>query len=40
LEERCAKALYANLGLEFKVVSGSRLPDYVNAAKAARKEGA
>ncbi len=39
IEERCARALYSNLGLEFKVVEGFGLDDYVGAAKAiARKE--
>jgi len=35
IEERCAKALYSNLGLEFKVVEGFRLDDYVKAARTA-----
>jgi hypothetical protein len=35
IEERCAKALYSNLGLEFKVVEGFRLDDYVEAARKA-----
>jgi hypothetical protein len=39
IEERCAKALYSNLGLEFKVVEGNRLDDYVEAAKSASKKG-
>jgi len=34
LEERCARTLYANLGLEFKVVEGYELDDYVEAARA------
>ena len=39
LEERCARTLYANLGLEFKVVPGYELDDYVEAARATvRKE--
>ncbi len=38
IEERCARALYSNLGLEFKVVSGFRLDDYVAAARKARKD--
>jgi limonene-1,2-epoxide hydrolase len=39
LEERCARTLYANLGLEFKVVAGYELDDYVEAARATvRKE--
>jgi hypothetical protein len=33
IEERCAKALYSNLGLEFKAVEGFRLNDYVAAAR-------
>jgi hypothetical protein len=37
IEERCAKALYSNLGLEFKVVEGFELDDYVEAAKTASK---
>ena len=37
IEERCAQALYSNIGLEFKVVSGFRLDDYVEAARRARK---
>ena len=32
LEESCARALYANLGLDFRVVEGFRLTDYVKAA--------
>ena len=40
LEEQCARTLYANLGLEFKVVEGSSLDDYVEAArKLVRKSG-
>ena len=35
IEERCAKALYSNLGLEFKAVEGFSLADYVEAARAA-----
>jgi len=38
IEERCARALYSTLGLEFKVVSGFRLDDYVGAARKARKD--
>jgi hypothetical protein len=38
IEERCARALYSNLGLEFKVVAGFRLDDYVEAARKARKD--
>jgi hypothetical protein len=38
IEERCARALYSNLGLEFKVVSGFRLDDYVEAARKAKKD--
>jgi hypothetical protein len=37
IEERCAQALYSNLGLEFKAVSGFGLDDYVEAARTARK---
>ncbi len=33
IEERCAQTLYSNLGLEFKVVSGFDLDDYVEAAR-------
>jgi hypothetical protein len=33
VEERCARTLYTNLGLEFKVVEGSRLDAYVEAAR-------
>ncbi len=32
IEERCALALYSNLGLEFKATSGFKLDDYVKAA--------
>ena len=39
IEERCARALYSNLGLEFKAVSGFGLDDYVEAARTARKDG-
>lgn len=35
IEERCARALYLNLGLEFKAVGGSGLDDYVEAARRA-----
>ena len=38
IEERCAKALYSNLGLEFKVVEGFTLDDYVKAARTASKD--
>lgn len=33
IEERCALALYSNLGLEFKAVSGFGLDDYVEEAR-------
>jgi hypothetical protein len=33
VEERCARTLYTNLGLEFKVVEGSKLDAYVEAAR-------
>jgi hypothetical protein len=39
IEERCARALYSHLGLQFKVVSGFGLDDYVEAARTARKDG-
>ena len=39
IEERCALALYSNLGLEFKPVGGFGLDDYVEAARAARRDG-
>lgn len=32
IEERCALALYSNLGFEFKAVSGFDLDDYVEEA--------
>jgi hypothetical protein len=35
IEERCARALYSNLGLEFKPVEGSTLDRYVEAARKA-----
>jgi len=35
IEERCARALYSNLGLEFKPVEGFRLDRYVEAARKA-----
>ena len=38
IEERCARALYSNLGLDFEPVSGFRLDDYVEAARNARRE--
>jgi hypothetical protein len=38
IEERCARALYSNLKLEFRVVSGFGLDDYVKAARTARME--
>ena len=38
IEERCARALYSSLGLEFKAVSGLRLDDYVEAARKATRD--
>ena len=35
IEERCARTLYSNLGLEFEAVEGFRLDDYVEAARSA-----
>jgi hypothetical protein len=35
IEERSAKALFSNLGLEFKVIEGNGLDDYVEAARKA-----
>ena len=34
IEERCALTFYSNLGLQFKVVEGFGLDDYVEAARA------
>jgi hypothetical protein len=35
IEERCARTLYSNLGLQFSTVEGFRLKDYVEAARTA-----
>ncbi len=39
IEERCARSLYLNLGLEFNAVSGFGLDDYVEAARKAAEKG-
>jgi hypothetical protein len=36
IEERCARALYSNLGYEFRLRDGFKLSDYVEEAKKIR----